>query len=286
MEPCRSRSRTRSPCRWPDDDAAVTVLFSRQPQGPSAEDAAEAAREGERAAFEMLAALQPPRAPAAAARQPEALDAEASAAPLAEEELARWPPPNFPAMPAASDEAATVKWMALCDAENAGARLVRARTFESSEPEDAAAECESGPLRYLPDDDAALVALFSPQPPGPSAEDAAEYPSVEEEVESVGLEERARWRLARSALLQGWAAVTAEAACSQILWERDKAAEGAEIDKYCDADASAWTPAQQVEARREGVAVGRAGAAERARWRAFAEGVFANVAAAIMTEPA
>lgn len=113
----------------------------------------------------------------------------------------------------------------------------------------------------------------------------AEFPSVEEEIESTGLEERARWEAARGALLDGWAGVAAEAARLQVEWEREKAAEDAQEQRRADADAADWTPAARAEARREGAAVGRAAAAERARWKAFAEGIFAAVSAAILKEP-
>ena len=117
-----------------------------------------------------------------------------------------------------------------------------------------------------------------------SAGQSAEFMSVEEEVESVRQDERDQWGTVQYELLRGWAGLAAEAARSRATWERKKAAEDAEQEAYAEAAASAWTPAQRAESRREGAAVARAGAAERARWKALTEGVLAAVKAAILTE--
>lgn len=101
----------------------------------------------------------------------------------------------------------------------------------------------------------------------------------------MGLEERGRWEKARDALLRSWACLRRAAARRQDAWEAEKADEDAQESRRADADAEDWTPDTQAEAHRERAAVARAAAAERARWKSFAEGVFAAVEAAIAQQP-
>ena len=120
-----------------------------------------------------------------------------------------------------------------------------------------------------------------------SASDAAAkyYPTAEEQAESVHLEERPRWESIRAWALTEWRAVAAEAARRQVLWEAEKAIEDGEEKRRSAEDACDWTPAEQAEALREAAAVLEAEAAERARWKSFAEGWFADAEAAILREP-
>ena len=186
----------------------------------------------------------------------------------ASEPLTRWPPPGFPAMPAPSDEAATSSWMALCDASAGGAPSARIRTGESDESEGERPTAETEAESAGPD------------------ESEGEYPTAEEEAESVDLDERAHWKLERAWLLGRWADVAAEAARRQVSWEAEKAAEDALREEGSDEDASAWTPAEQAEARKEGAAMARAAAEVRARWKAAVAGIFAAVSAALETPAA
>ena len=115
-------------------------------------------------------------------------------------------------------------------------------------------------------------------------EDADEFPTAEEEAESVGLEERARWDSRRAALLRAWACIAAEEARLQVLWDAEKAQEDALERRRFDANAAVWTAAEPSEAQRECAAMARAAVAQRAIWRSFATSVFEAVEAAIMTE--
>jgi len=126
--------------------------------------------------------------------------------------------------------------------------------------------------------------LTTSSEPEASAEQSAEFMSVEEEVESVRFEERDEWGRVRAALLLGWAKLATAADQSRVVWERKKAQEGADQEAYIDSLASSWTPVQQAEAREEGAAVARAAADERARWKALTEGVLAAMKAAIPRE--
>ena len=122
---------------------------------------------------------------------------------------------------------------------------------------------------------------------------AKHYPAAEEQAESVGQEERLRWESTRAWALtewravsaEAWRAVSAEAARRQVLWEAEKAIEDVEEGKRSAEDACDWTPAEQAEALREAAAVLEAEAAERARWKSFAEGWFADAEAAILRQP-
>ena len=106
-------------------------------------------------------------------------------------------------------------------------------------------------------------------------------------------EERRRWESTRAWALtewravsaEAWRAVSAEAARRQVLWEAEKAIEDGKEEKRSAEDACDWTPAEQAEALREAAAVLEAEAAERARWKSFAEGWFADAEAAILREP-
>jgi len=145
-------------------------------------------------------------------------------------------------MPAPSNEAAMSSWMALVDAS---------------------------------------FAPSARSPAGESDETEAEVPTAEEEAESVDLDERAHWELEQAWLLRRWAGVAAEAAGRQVLWEAQKAEEDAAREEAVAAEASAWTLAEQAEARKEGAAMARAAAAVRGRWKAAVAGIFAAAKAAL-----
>lgn len=165
------------------------------------------------------------------------------------------PPAGFsPATFEEPEEEVLARWppRGFRDAADVGAPGVRIHTGESDDGE--------------PDDDG-----------------DAEFLSVDEESESVGLEERVRWEAARAALLNGWAAVTAETLRRRGLWDLEKAAEDAVERRRLDSEAAFWTPAEQALARKESAAVAQAAAAERTRWRAFEESVCQAVKAAILT---